>query len=124
LAGLTAAARRLAASGLNLRLRAGDVERPETIAFLKRLHEEFRSRRLELWVTLDESGASDLALGGAVDGVLRPSDEKKESLQVLDGGAVASRLTAAREPRVQVKPQRLALRETSGRAQRETALIQ
>jgi hypothetical protein len=104
LAGLTEAAGGLNAAGLNLRLRGGDVGRPETVAFLSNLREAFHARHWELWVTVDGVRASDLPLGGAVDGVLRPSERKRETLEILDAAPAAV--------------------ATASRAQRETASIQ
>lgn len=84
LAGLEEAARGLDAAGLNLRLRAGDAARPETIAFLARLRGTLRARREALWVTLDGPAPLDPALAAAVDGVLRPSARRRPALEILE----------------------------------------
>jgi hypothetical protein len=83
LAGLIEAARRLDAAGLNLRLRAADVDRPETVAFLTALHGDLRARREELWVTVDGRADAVVALAGSVDGVLLPAARSRPDFEVL-----------------------------------------
>ena len=92
LGGMIEAAGGLNAAGLNLRLRGADAGRPQTIVFLSKLREAFHARRWELWVTVDGVRASGLPLGGAVDGVLRPSERRRDALEILEAapGAVAA----------------------------------
>jgi hypothetical protein len=69
---LSSAARDLDAPGLNLRMGAGQLERPEMARFLVRLRAVLRGARRELWVTAD-GPAGAAAAAPSVDGVLRPS---------------------------------------------------
>jgi len=108
LAGLSDAARELDAAGLNLRLRGEDAARPQTLAFLAKLRAALRARRARLWVTVDGGGPPDAGLLAAVDGVLRPSEKKWASLEVLEAAQdappspappqTASRATKESEP--------------------------
>lgn len=82
--GLTAAVRELGAAGLNLRLRADQAGRPETLAFLRGLREGLHAQRGELTVTLLGSDAPERALALVTDGVLRLSDKRRLTLDLLE----------------------------------------
>ncbi len=100
LAGLADAVRTLDAADLNLRLRGEDAARPETLEFLSRLRVALRAQHARLWVTVDASGLPDAVLRAAVDGVLRPSERKRASLELLEEASAAPPVqTASREPK-------------------------
>lgn len=82
--GLAAAARELGAGGLNLRLREDQADRPETLAFLRKLRDGLHAQRGELKVTLPGAPVPARALALATDGVLRLSDKRRQSLELLE----------------------------------------
>jgi len=82
--GLAAAARELGAAGLNLRLAQEQAGRPETLAFLRKLRDGLHAQRGELKVTVLGSAAPARALALATDGVLRMSDKRRQSLELLE----------------------------------------
>lgn len=82
--GLASAARELGGAGLNLRLRPDQAERPETLAFLRKLRDGLHAQSGELRVTLLGGGAPERALALATDGVLRLSGSTRQSLELLE----------------------------------------
>lgn len=82
--GLAAAARELGAAGLNLRLREDQAGRPETLAFLSKLRDGLHAQRGELKVTVPGGRAPARALALATDGVLRLSEKRRHSLELLE----------------------------------------
>ena len=89
--GLSDALRDLGAPGLNLRLRAESLARPETLRFLAHLRAGFHSRRRELWITVDGGGTIAPELAAAVDGVLRPAKASRSGdLELLKATHIRS----------------------------------
>lgn len=81
---LAGAAGQMDAQGLNLHLRGGQARRPETIAFLAKLHAVFHARHRELWVTVDGARGLEPAMGRSVDGMLEPSKRIKPDYELLE----------------------------------------
>ncbi|MBI3547505.1 MAG: hypothetical protein HY078_00490 [Elusimicrobia bacterium] len=71
-------------AGLNLQLRTVDMNRPQTIRFLKQAHAELRRRKRELWITSAGPLAPSSAMAGAVDGVLLQSRRNADGLTLLE----------------------------------------
>ncbi len=84
LGGLQAAARELDAAGVNLRVRADALARPETRRFLGRLRAELRAARREVWITADGPERPAGEAPPPVDGVLRPSPNARAGYELLD----------------------------------------
>lgn len=81
--GLASAARELGSAGLNIRLRGDQAARPETLAFLRKLRDDLRSRG-ELRVTVNGEEPLEAALAAVTDGVLRRSAKTRQSLELLE----------------------------------------
>ena len=88
--GLTDAVLAMGAPGLNLRLRAESLDRPQTLRFLENLRAAFRSRRRELWITVDGDVAIAPAIVAAVDGVLRPVKNISGDFELLHATHIRS----------------------------------
>ena len=89
-AGLSDAVRGLGAPGLNLRLSAANLARPETALFLTTLSADFRARRRELWITVDGNGTISPEIIAAVDGVLRPAKRSAGGCEILQATHIRS----------------------------------
>lgn len=87
-ADLAAAALRLDAPGLNLRLRPEDVGSPNAARLLSRLGGRLRSERRRLWITVDDASRLDRAAAAAVDGVLTPARTRADGFEVLEAAAI------------------------------------
>lgn len=79
--GLTEAVLEPDVAGLNLRLKAEDLRNPKTLAFLKRLRDDFHMFHREVWITLD--APPNPVPGRLVDGILMPFRTLGPGLAIL-----------------------------------------